>query len=307
VLSQVARAQREAHKYLLQIGPLSLASIHVDEDWNVRLSALRVEGVLARVANMATGQLLNWEALTHLAPETSNGVQPATQADLDALEQYYLGLLGLQLLQGRPACEIRSFDDLMGKARFFDDPRSFFGRQAEAGEAAWTCACPGLAFVLSKLLARRPQDRLANADVVVADLGSVAKGCLPSCVRKQLDEDLDDLMQPEFAAGFYARLFEGRESLQKKFKSSPEAQARMLSDALQDIVAFDPSGTSRSRFAAVAKRHAGYDIGLDDVKAFRTVFVKQVKATFGGSQMHTDAWDAALEVCTGELVQHLPS
>lgn len=305
VLSHIARAQGDAHANKLLIGPLSLGSVHVDPDWDVRLSALRVEGVLARAASMATGQLLNWDALTNLAPETSDGVQPATLEERDWLEQYYLGLLGLELLLGRRPCEVHRFDDFRRKASFFDSPRSFFDNDASPGSRGWTEDCPALAFVLARLLARDPRQRIATTAIVVRDLEAIAGGTLPASLRTQLDDDLEVLSRPEFATGFYERLFERQPSLQPLFRNDRVNQARMLADALQDMVAFDPQGASHSRFQTLAKKHAGYGISIADVQAFRETFLARVRTAFPGAPIHADAWNAVLGLSLRHLASNL--
>lgn len=306
VLAQVARAHRDAHRVGLLVGPLTLGSIHADDDWQIRLSPLRIEGVLARAAYMSTGQLMNWDALTYLAPETSAG-QPANGADrerLDALEQYYLGLLGLELLLGRPPCEVQCFDDLAIKGRFFDDPRAFFddGR----GEAeSWVDASPALAYVLIRLLARHPGQRIGSSDVVARDLESLAAGGLPSCLRRQLDADGERILKPDFTNAFYDRLFAARPALEGRF-GDRERQAHMLADAMPDLLAFDPQFPRTSRFQQLADKHAGYGIDADDVEAFSSSFLAQVDAAFGGQPGHVEAWRAALERGLGAMAAQLP-
>jgi hemoglobin-like flavoprotein len=299
LLAQVAHAQREAHLHALQIGPMKPSSIHVDDDWQVRLSPLRVEGVLARAGYMAGGQLLNWDALTHLAPETSQGreLQPK---DFDALEQYYLALLGLQLLLGRPACEVRCFDDLLSKARFFDDPRSFFNG---GGDSNWADEGPALSFLLARMLARDPAQRLP--DSAIEELQAVAAGRLPPSVRAQLNDDLDEVMAPAFAAGFYDRLFKARAHWADRFGKGREAQAQMLAQAIPALIDFDPQGSRRGGFKAVAESHARLGIEAPDIEAFRLAFLAQLDTVFGTTGGHHDAWNAALRLGLAHLSARL--
>ena len=119
----------------------------------MRLTPFRIEGQLARGLAMSTGQLMNWDVLTMLTPEVYRGRQPKTREELDAHEQYYLGLLGLELLIGRRPVEVLRFADFTLKARFFSDPRAFFDYDADGGRS-WTEECPSLAFVLSQNVVR---------------------------------------------------------------------------------------------------------------------------------------------------------
>ena len=307
ILAQVARAQSDAHRVGLLIGPLSLGSIHANDKWQVRFSPLRIEGVLSRAAYMATGQLMNWDALTYLAPEVSAG-KPAygvSPGRLDALEQYYLGLLGLELLLGRPPCEVRCFDDLAIKVRFFEDPREFFDEGL--GEAlSWVDSCPALAYLLIRLLARMPEKRLSSAEMAARELQAVVDGNLPMCLRGQLEFDLDHIIKtPGFSDALYARLFTARPALAKRF-SDRTRQAHMLAAALPDLVAFDPQFPRNSRFQELADRHSDYGIDSDDVEAFRSSFLAQVDVLFGGKAGHVEAWRAALDRGLEALAAQLP-
>jgi hemoglobin-like flavoprotein len=295
VLAQVARAHHDAHRVGLLVGPLTLGSIHADDDWTVRLSPLRIEGVLARAAHMSTGQLMNWDALTYLAPEVSAGqsFDGADRARLDALDQYYLGLLGLELLLGRPPCEVLCFDDLVIKARFFDDARAFFD-DGSGGMQSWVDTSPALAYVLIRLLARDPGQRIGPSDSVARDLDTLIDGNLPACLRRQLDSDLDVIMTPAFTDAFYVRLFGARPALASRFTDRAR-QAHMLAAALPDLLAFDPQFPRNSRFQQLADKHAGYGIDGDDVEAFRSAFLAQVDDVFGSKAGHIEAWRAALD------------
>src|SRR5206468_8128302 len=130
-----------------------------------------------------------------------------------------------ELLLGRPPCEVTCFDDLTIKARFFDDPRAFFdpGR----GEAlSWVDTSPALAYLLIRLLARAPDERVGGSEAVARDLETLAAGNLPDCLRRQLDLDLDRIMTPDFTDAFYARLLGARPALGARF-SDRARQAQM--------------------------------------------------------------------------------
>ena len=167
-----------------------------------------------------------------LTPEVYEGHQPVSKQDMDAHGQYYLGLLGLELLLGRRPVEITCFKDLADKSEFFDNPRASFD-VADDGTRRWTDECPALAFLLAKLLARRPGDRLGSADEAYRELRRVHEGRLPEVLRRCLEDDYaDGAMGPEFAARFYDRLFAIRPSLRTKF-SRPAGQAAHLAGAMR--------------------------------------------------------------------------
>jgi hemoglobin-like flavoprotein len=293
VLEQVARAHHDAHDAGLLIGPLTLGSIHLSDQQRVRLSPLRIEGMLARASYMSTGQLMNWEALTYLAPEISAG-QPVGGLDpqaVDRLDQYYLGLLGLELLIGRPPCDVRCFDDLAIKARFFDDPRTFF----DPSGSGWTDKSPALAYLLTRLLDRDPARRLANSDDVAEELELIERGRLPDSLTRQLEADLAQLGTPGFADAFYEKLFRARPALAARFGDRAR-QTRMLAEALSDLVDFRPERPRANRhFVQLAEKHARLGLAGEDIASFQSCFLNQVDETFDHKAGHADAWRAVLE------------
>ncbi len=135
ILERIASAQDDAHEHMVQIGALSPASIYVNTDWEVRLSPIRVEGHLARALTLSTAQVVNWDVLTMLTPEIYEGRQTVTREDLDAHDQYYLALLGLELLIGRRPVEVLSFQDLSLKAKFFGRTREPSSRLVAMNQA----------------------------------------------------------------------------------------------------------------------------------------------------------------------------
>lgn len=295
VLAKIAWAQADAHENEFSLGPLSTGGIHVNpEDWEVRLSPIRIESQLARAASMATGQLLNWDALTHLSPEVSRGHVPSTRDELDAHGQYYLALLGLELLLGHQPFEVRCFDDLLRRPRFFDDPRGFF----DAPNASWTAEAPALAFLLARMLARDPERRLPPG-TAMEELELVVERELPRSLRKRLDDDLDVVHGVQFTSAFYAKLFALRPDLRSLFPDL-EGQAEKLAAALQYLVDFQPD-MRHSTFRALADRHARFNIGPAETEAFRRAFVAQILEVFAGRCEHVDAWNAAFDRSLGAI------
>jgi len=306
VLAKISVAQQDAHKICEQIGALSPASIYVNPEGDVRLTTFRIEGQLARGLTMSTGQLVNWDVLTMLTPEIYRGRQPKTREDLDAHEQYYLGLLGLELLIGRRPVDVQCFADLAQKAKFFRDPRAFFDFDADGGRS-WTEECPSLAFVLARMLSEEPADRLAS---VSNELWRIEAGKLPDSLRRTLGADLKDLMSRDFMSRFYPRLFAARPELRALF-SNVTAQHGMLAQAIRDLVVFRP-GDEESHFLDYVETHKQLPITVHDIEAFRLAFVAEVIATCmqnGNAQArsHGDAWNAALKVGLGAMARALAS
>jgi hypothetical protein len=302
VLAKISVAQQDAHKIGEQIGALSPTSIYVNPEGDVRLTPFRIEGQLARGLTMSTGQLVNWDVLTMLTPEVYRGRQPKTREELDAHEQYYLGLLGLELLIGRRPVDVQCFADLALKARFFRDPRAFFDYDADGGKS-WTEECPSLAFVLARMLSEEPRDRLAS---VSNELWRIEAGKLPDSLRRTLGADLKDLMSREFMSRFYPRLFAARPELRSLF-SNVTAQHGMLAHAVRDLVVFRP-GDEESHFLDYVETHKELPITVHDIEAFRLAFVAEVIATCmqngnAEARLHGDAWNAALKLALAVMAK----
>lgn len=305
ILVKIALAQQDAHKAGEQIGALAPSSIYVNPDGDVRLTPFRIEGQLARGLTMSTGQILSWDVLTMLTPEIYSGRQPKSRQELDAHEQYYLALLGLELLIGRRPVEVTCFADLALKARFFDDPRAFFDFDVEAGKS-WTEDNPALAFVLARMLSRKPEDRLASAS---DELWRVEAGKLPDSLRRALGADLKEVISTSFMSRFYGRLFAARPRLRALFHN-PLAQHAILANAIRDLVLFRP-GDEESRFLDYVESHRRLSITAADVEAFRLAFVAEVIATSmqkgnPEARSHGDAWNAALKLGLGVMARALP-
>ena len=304
VLAKISVAQQDAHKIGEQIGALSPASVYVNPDGDVRLTPFRIEGQLARGLMMSTGQLVNWDVLTMLTPEIYRGRQPKTRDELDAHEQYYLGLLGLELLIGRRPVEVLCFADLALKARFFRDPRAFFDYDVDGGKS-WTEECPSLAFVLARMLSEDPADRLAS---ISNELWRIEAGKLPDSLRRTLGTDLKELMSRDFMSRFYRRLFAARPELRSQF-SNVAAQHGMLAGAIRDLVVFRP-GDEESHFLDYVESHRRLKITVHDIEAFRLAFVAEVIATSmqngnASARSHGDAWNAALKIGLGVMARGL--
>jgi serine/threonine protein kinase len=304
VLAKISVAQQDAHKICEQIGALSPASVYVNPEGDVRLTPFRIEAQLARGLTMNTGQLVNWDILTMLTPEIYRGRQPKTREELDAHEQYYLALLGLELLIGRRPVEVLCFADLALKARFYRDPRAFFDYDADGGKS-WTEECPSLAFVLARMLSEDPADRL---DSPSNELWRIEAGKLPESLRRTLGADLKGLMSKDFMSRFYRRLFEARPELRSQF-SNVAAQHGRLADAIRDLVLFRP-GDPESHFLDYVESHKRLKITVHDIEAFRLAFVAEVIATSmhdGNAQArsHGDAWNAALKLGLGVMAKAL--
>jgi serine/threonine protein kinase len=309
LLARVSRAQSEAHKRGVPLGALSPLSIFVDNDGEVRLSPFRIEAHLARGLTLGNDQVVSRDVLEMLTPEIYEGRLPTARQELDAHGQYYLGLLGLELLLGRRPVSISCLQDLGAKEAFFHDPRGHFEPD---GSPRWVEESPALAFLLGKMLARRPADRMESAEVASDELRLVSKGRLPDDLRRCIEADYTTMMASgsSFTERFYMRLFTIRPSLRAMFGRSGSLQATHLARAIRDLVEFRENDLA-ARFFEHVQSHIGMGITRNDADAFRQAFVTEIIATCSLShssvspQMHGDAWNAALTLGVRTMLDHL--
>jgi serine/threonine protein kinase len=304
ILSKVAEAQDAAHARGLPLGPLSPREVYVGDDGEIRISPFRLEALLTSRLGLADGFPFRWAALSRLPPELHEGQQP-TPATYDRTGQYYLGLLGLELLRGSKPVEVRCLADLGRLRAFYRNPRKHFVNSADAADV-WTKRSPALAFVVSRLLERDPAKRYANAREAANELEQIAEGRLPRSVTHEIRSGYSRVVDPAFAARFYCRLFkaENGERLKRLF-SKVSGDQRVTADhqlsadhhaaftrALRGIDSYDPEG--HPPLAEVFDRHPGYRVTAADVEDFRAAFLDEIGATFREAPRQREAWGVVL-------------
>jgi hypothetical protein len=161
---------------------------------------------------------------------------------------------------------------------------------------------------LARLLARQPDDRLASADEAAKALGAIADQKLPDPLRRCLEHDYAHVIDDGFAARFYARLFHERPSLRTRF-TDVERQSTHLADAVRDLDEFREED-GMARFLDHVGSHRRMRLDVADVDAFRHAFVAEMVAACGDrggvpARTHGDAWNAALKLGLGVMVDHL--
>ena len=293
LLADIARAQRIAHKMSFPLGPLILDHIYLDRDGHIKIVPFSVEAQLARCVNIQQGQVLNWDMLSFMSPETYSGRAPVKE-QLDSWEQYYLGLLGLELLTGRRAIVIQSFRDIPERLEpFFRCPRNHFG-SGEGDTASWTENCPALAYVLSKLLSEDVERRYSRTEVAEDELRRIALGKLPMSLRDEVENGYEAISKTRFVGEFYKRLFKSAPDMRSRFSRMSQQHQKFV-HALLQFLDYDPD-RRYGAFHKLARQHAELHppLTVDEIDNFRRAFVLQIKESFG-SQIKADAWNAVLK------------
>ena len=291
ILSELAEAQAIAHSRGLPLGPLSPNDIYVDKSWAIRISPFRLGALVPAILGLADGLTFHWKTLSRLPPELYEGHLP-TPSEYDSAGQYYLGVLGLELLRGNQPVEVARLADLDRMRALYLNPLEFFIDPADLGEP-WTERSPALSFVIARLLEREPLKRYESAEEAANELKQVADGNLPKSVKQEIQGDYDRIMSFDFAQQFYNRLFSKKTGrhLKKRF-SNPTTQHIAFAKTLRTIDTYISEGYA---FKQLFDDHAiRYKITTADVDVFQKAFLEQIDAAFPGSPRKCEAWKVAL-------------
>jgi hemoglobin-like flavoprotein len=114
-----------------------------------------------------------------------------------------------------------------------------------------------------------------------------------------VDRSLETIAKTDFTIDFYHRLFAKHQTLVGLF-SDPAHQPHILATTLADLLLYEPD-IRHSRMRATLDRHTQYKIQVEDVDAFRCVFLEQIKSMPGTTHATLDAWNAVLQHGLGYL------
>jgi hemoglobin-like flavoprotein len=221
------------------------------------------------------------ETLPYLSPERYYGERIDWRTD-----QYYLGLLALELLQGKPPVPIKQFADLKDLADFFDSPRSSFSEDLRLGQ-------PAFSFVLAQMLDRNPAKRWPSMADLLDAMHDLVAGETPKAVKQHADHQYFDKLQGD--AEFYRILLGKSPDIPALFRSQDiDKQAQTLNNAMVRILSFDKSMRTQ-RLEGEINRHRRLAIKPEHFGLFRDAFVEALsEAGFTDGRSH-DAWRAVLD------------
>ena len=288
VLAQLARLAGQLHKKDGNpiIGPVRPSHVHYDSATpKVFISLLPIVGeTLASCRNDPT-RFQDFEGLPYLSPERYYGEPIDGRTD-----QYYLALLGLELLQGKPPVPVEKLADLKDLAAFFDSPRSFFDEEFRRGY-------PGFSFVLARMLERHPASRWATIPDLIDALHDVAEERIPEAAKQYADDQYSDTLQnrAEFFRLFYQILLAKSPDIRALFQSRGiDEQAQMLNNAMASILTFDKR-LRAARLEREINRHRRMAIKAEHFGLFRDAFVEALSEANIADGRSTDAWRAVLD------------
>jgi hemoglobin-like flavoprotein len=289
VLAQLAGVAADLHQMDGQpiVGPIRLSDLHYDQvTKKVRTSLVHIANETLKSGLQNPTFLLDSDALTYLSPERYFGRKIDAKTD-----QYYLGLLGLELLLGKPPVEVSTFADLETKRKFFDTPRAFF--------ADLPVREPALSFVLTKMLEKDPQNRWTSMSDLEEALQQIAGGIVPKAMKKLAADDYKYKLHTNrvFFDAFYRALFTSSEEIRAIFIKRGvmmDEQYRKLDDAVRYLFSFDPS-IEPTTLDEHAEMHREFELRAEHFELFRAAFLDALRAAQITDQYSQDAWRAILD------------
>jgi serine/threonine protein kinase len=286
VLKHLARLATQLHALEGQmvIGPVRPSQVYYDDTQKrVRISLVHIANETIKSCRERPTLLLDDDALTYLSPERYEG-----QTVDAAVDQYYLGLLALELLQGKPPVDVATFASLETKKRFFESPRAFFGDIASKE--------PAFSFVLARMLERKPAKRWSRMADLIAVLQQLESGEIPEVVREHADADYNKTLRKNdrFFQSFYNRLFETSREISELFAGiTMEDQYQKLDRAMSAILAFNRKLKATTLDSQV-ESHRKFGLKSEHFGLFRDAFLHALRQTQSGDEDSQDAWRAIL-------------
>jgi serine/threonine protein kinase len=289
VVAQLAGVAAELHQMDGQpiVGPVRPSHVHYElATKNVRISLVHVAHETLKSCLQRPTLLLDPDALTYLIPERYFGREIEPSAD-----QYYLGLLALELLQGKPPVLVSAFADLERKREFFDAPREFFPELSVQQ--------PTFSFVLTKMLEKEPHNRWPSMSELAAVLQQLAAGNVPKSVKSAAIHDYKSKLRNNrsFFDSFYRALFASSEEIHGIFNRrgvTMEAQYKKLDGAVQHLFHFD-RGIELTSLDQLAEMHREFDLTAEHFDLFREAFLKALHEAKITDPYSRDAWRAILD------------
>lgn len=312
-LSTIAEALAEYHKTGGIYGNLQADDVFVERtrrsDWKVRLHTIRMSSIERDLWDRQDGGMKRFKMkdVQSFAPEQFKDPCPTQETD-----QYALGLLGIEMLQGRPPVSVNEICDIAQKERFFRDPVKYPG--------TWQHRSPRLTRILARMMARDPADRYKSLGNVVRALnvsGSIAEDNRK--IAKQSFRRLRDRGDWSAAlADFYTSFLAARPDLRKHFKkafpgsekiSADAPQITKLSRAVLYLLNFtqaefeEPTTLTDYRMS-----HAGYGLMSEDIDQFVEELLAALARADEVSEEVQQAWRETIapgisymKGCTAEL------
>jgi hemoglobin-like flavoprotein len=291
VLAKVTLAASNLHqetmspdKGPLLVGPLRSGHIYRNADTGkIKISPIQMSQATLQTSQARPLSILAEDELTWLAPEQYEGQRAQVATD-----QYYIGLLGLELLTGKEPVKVNCYADLNKKRLFFAAPMAGFSEKRKAS--------PALFFVLARMLERRPEDRWPTMADAHRAMRQVAEGSLPDDLRSKAREVYRKLWASSFYRDLYEEMFRISGETRAFFKqTNMEEQQKKLHAAAGMLLNFRPSDDPNP-MSPHASSHRELGLRPEHFTAFRDAFLVALsKQKPKPDSYAVDAWRAILD------------
>lgn len=299
-LAALARGLDKYHAEGLVYGNLRSRDILVEnpasDDWSIRLQALSLSAMRTELwmSNYSRSTAIGWSKIEVLAPEQHENLTATKKTD-----QYALGLIGIEMLQGSPAVNIRSLKDVSSKERFFADPFNFPGH--------WQARSPRLSKIITKMLDPDPAGRYQSMSRVVNALN--VKGTFAEnnrMIAKLSYKSLHDRGRwTKVLASFYHEFLQGSEErralFQKAFPGDDEISAtspqiQKLDKAILYMLNFRSDDAAEpNTLSAIREKHVAFQLSLEDFRDFEEGLLRAIETAGDSSDESRDAWRTTIQ------------
>ena len=287
ILQVIAEALSEYHQAKLVYDNIRPSDVLLekrdDVTWYPRIAAFRASQISHRWERITRKFEINPERLTYIVPE-----QYAKDGVTHKTDQYALGLLAIEMLQGRPPVQVNQLKDLVDKTIFFEDPEAYGGE--------WLRRSPTLTRIILRMLELSPKKRWRSmADLAAALGGKATVGENNRRLAKESYRRLEDV-QEDFFRTFYNNLFIRKKTLKSKFPGDHDwkRQHTMLDAAVRGLLNFSETlgAEEPTIFTDTAKKHKNLGLSQGDFGAFEEAFIETLTKFNEGSEEMQGAWRA---------------
>lgn len=282
LIQRLALAMHEYHRCGLRYGTLSSHSVFYDEAASprpmLRLHAIAIASHLSQADETESRFPRDTVEATYLTPEQYEG-QPYTERS----DQYGIGLLALEMLEGRPPVTVTRLADLQAKRHFYEDPGRFAG--------SWQRDHSRLRRVILRMLEREPSrrfDSLAEAHRALAHLEPA------DAVLAKKSYSRVCAGRSGFYAAFYQRFFRACPDAEAMFGDmNMEEQYAKLDAALHYLLNFaDQDMTEPTALTGIARRHERLGLTRLHFEEFAAALLETLRE-FGEGEA-VEAWERTI-------------
>jgi len=280
LIQRLVTALQEYHRCGLRYGSLTSQNLYYDEKVSppglIRLPAISISSHLSQSHEVQTWFPRDAVEATYMVPEQFEG-QPYTEKS----DQYAIGLIALEMLDGRPPVTVTRLAHLDMKRQFYDDPSRFAG--------AWQRDQSRLRGILFRMLEKDPSRRFENlaeitaafAHLEPADAAQAKKSYSRNCAGNS-----------QFYAEFYRRFFSPDHCPEaRSMFGDLDDQYAKLDAALHYLLNFaDQDMTEPTSLTMVARRHSRLRVSGVQFDHFATALLETLREWSREDEAVIDAW-----------------